>query len=161
MPGCPGIDDIKAGWVEHTDPAEIPVYVKDRLNSAVVQSGPLLLSIHRVPYYVGVVCRGDLIAQADLELGCRVTGTAAYYVIGEEGAPEVDFDLIMANSDQEKILAGRLAELRWFDLNDGQRHRWYNLNLAASLGWLADEYGRPTPDYRPTGTFTGAANELY
>lgn len=161
VPGCPGIDDIKAEWVEHTDPVDIPARLRDHLDSALVQSGPVLLSIHRVPYYLGVARRGDLLAQADLEPGCQVTGTVAYYVIGEEGAPEINFDLIMADPAGEKALGGRLSELRWFDLKDGRRHRWYNLELAASRGWLVDEYGNPTPDYRPIETFTNSINDLY
>ncbi len=161
VPGCPGIDDIKSEWVEHTDPDGIPVRIKEHLNSRLVQFSPILLSIHRVPYYLGVSRRGDLLAQADLEPGCRVTGTVAYYVIGEEGNPEINFDLLMSDPGREETLAARLAELRWFDLKDGRRHRWYNLKLAASRGWLVDEYGRPTPDYRPIETFTNGINELY
>lgn len=161
VPGCPGIDDIKAEWVEHTDPAGIPVLLKEHLRSTLVRSSPILLLIHRVPYYLGVSRRGDLLAQADLEPGCQVTGTVAYYVIGEEGNPEINFDLLMSDPGLEGTLGGRLAEFRWFDLKDGRRHRWYNLKLAASRGWLADEFGRPTPDYRPIETFTNGINELY
>lgn len=161
VPGCPAIDDIKPGWVEHTGPAGIPARLKEHLASPPVRSGPILLPIHRVPFYLGVSRRGALLAQADAEPGCLVTGTVAYYVIGEEGAPEINFDLLMAAPGGENALTARLAELRWFDLEDGRRHRWYNLELAAGRGWLVDEFGRPTPDYRPIETYTSAVNELY
>lgn len=161
VPGCPSIAGIKPDWVEHTDPADIPARLKQHLASPLVQSGPVLLPIHRVPYYLGVSRRGGLLAQTDVEPGCQVTGTAAYYVIGEEGAPEIDFDRLIAALGGEKALTARLAELRWFNLEDGRRHRWYNLELAARRGWLVDEFGRPTPDYRPIETYTNAVNELY
>lgn len=161
VPGCPALEEIKPEWVEHTDPAEIPVRLKEHLASAPVQAGPVLILIHRVPYYLGVSRRGDLLAQAEQEPGCQVTGSAAWYVIGEEGNPEINFDLLLAAPGGEAGLADRLAELRWFDLKDGRRHRWYNLKLAAGRGWLTDEYGRPTPDYRPLELFTSGVNELY
>lgn len=161
VPGCPAVDEIKPEWIEHTDPADIPARIKEHLNSSFIHANPLSVMIHSVPYYFGMVRRSDFIAQADLEPGCWVTGTAAYYVIGEEGAPEINFNLIMSKPDQEKILTNRLSELRWFDLEDGHRHRWFNLKLAANRGWLVDEYGNPTPNYRPIKTFTSAVNELY
>lgn len=161
VPGCPAVDEIKPEWIEHTDPADIPARIKEHLGSSFIHADPISVMIHSIPYYFGVVRRSDFIAQADLETGCWVTGTAAYYVIGEEGNPEINFNLIMSEPGQEKTLANRLSELRWFDLKDGHRHRWFNLKLAARSGWLVDEYGRPTPDYRPIETFTSAINDLY
>ncbi|MBI5881807.1 MAG: hypothetical protein HZB91_01685 [Elusimicrobia bacterium] len=160
VPGCPAVAEIKPEWVEHTDPAAMAGRWEAHLRSAQAKAGPILVPVHRVQNFFGVSRRGDLLGQGGREPGCFVTGTVAYYVMGEEGNPEIDFGTIAAQGREGSLLS-RLIELRWFDPADGRRHRWYNMGLARQRGFLVDELGRPTPEYRPIETYTSSPNELY
>ena len=53
-----------------------------------------------------------------------------------------------------------LVELRWYDAKDGSRHRWYNTDLAKSIGWALNGRGLPSENVRPI-PLPSSINELH
>ena len=95
----------------------------------------MLLSVHSVLYWVGIVYRDE-----SAEPACHATGSVAYYYAGLEGDPEFDF-VKTIEAGGEASLKARLLELRWYDAQDGLRHSWANAELADKIGWFTDERG--------------------
>lgn len=114
---------------------------------------PMMLTVHSVAYWVGVVYRDE-----SPEPACRATGSVAFYYVGPEDRPELDF-VKTVEAGGEAALKARLLELRWYDANDGLRHSWADAALADKLGWFTDgrgERGGPWPIPGPA-----TVNELY
>lgn len=95
----------------------------------------MLLSVYSVLYWVGIVYRDE-----SPEPACHATGSVAFYYVGLEGSPELDF-VKTIQAGGEASLKARLLELRWYDAKDGLRHSWANAELADTIGWFTDERG--------------------
>lgn len=95
----------------------------------------MLLSVYSVLYWVGIVYRDE-----SAEPACHATGSVAFYYVGLEGNPELDF-VKTIEAGGEASLKARLLELRWYDAKDGLRHSWANAELADTIGWFTDERG--------------------
>lgn len=116
-------------------------------------ASPMLLPVHSVSYWVGIIYRDE-----SAEPACHATGSVAFYYVGLEDEPEIDF-VKTVEAGGEAGLKARLLELRWYDPLDGLRHSWANGALADKIGWFTDgrgERGGPWPISGPA-----AVNELY
>ena len=149
---CPDLDQIKTSWVEEAILPEGQGLPRSHWPQAPAQSAPLLLPVQGEQHWFGLSHRSDLLARSPDEPGCFLTGSAAFYVIGPEDDPQVDF-LKLVSEGRERELAPRLIELRWFDPADQKRHRWYDRALARRLGWPEKE--------RPIPLHTSGVNSLY
>lgn len=114
---------------------------------------PMMLTVYSVSSWVGVVYRDDF-----AEPACHATGSVAFYYVGPEDRPELDF-VKTVEAGGEARLKARLLELRWYDAKDGLRHSWANEKLADKLGWFTDQRGERGGPWPIPGPAT--VNELY
>lgn len=124
-----------AQWVFSASTAVPPARLAGHLARPARRVAPALLTVYSVSYWVGIVYRDP-----SAEPACHATGSVAFYYLGLEDRPELDFVRTL-EAGGEASLKARLLELRWYDENDGLRHSWANGELADRLGWLTDERG--------------------
>ena len=122
-------------WVSSSALSVPATRLADHLVRPLRRASPMLLSVHSVLYWVGIVYRDE-----SSEPACHATGSVAYYYAGLEGDPEFDF-VKTIEAGGEASLKARLLELRWYDAKDGLRHSWANAELADKIGWFTDERG--------------------
>lgn len=149
---CPRFDDIQSAWIEE---ASLPPGLglpAAHWKEASIKASPMLIAVRGEHFWFGVSHRSDALARRPDEPGCWVTGAAAFYILGPENDPQVDFVRVVQDG-REELLGARLIELRWFSRGDGKRRRWYNAALARELGW--------DPSDRPLPLFTNGINSLY
>ncbi|MBI4345684.1 MAG: hypothetical protein HY553_02440 [Elusimicrobia bacterium] len=156
---CPDPARVRPEWSELAE-ASAPATLLERHRAADAgPASPLLIETHAGGYWLGLSHRGAP-GLEEQEPSCFLKGTVAYYVVGREREPEIDF-VRTVREGREESLGARLVELRWFDPQTGRRRRWRNLALARSLGWLDDGAGRQEPgDYWPN-PFFAPVNALY
>lgn len=124
-----------AQWVSSSSLAVPQARLAEHLARPVQRVSPTLLTVHSILYWVGVVYR-----DASAEPACHATGSVAFYYVGLENEPELDF-VKTIEAGGEASLKARLLELRWYDEKDGLRHTWADGELADKLGWFTDERG--------------------
>ena len=159
---CPAPASLSQPWVEHVGPASeavLSAHLKAKLDGAEV----MLLPINSSSWWIGSARRGRGDENTLNSPGCFVLGTAALYANGSEyerieDQRTEDFVKIV-ESGKEDSLRKWLIELRWYDVKDGRKHRWYNTKLAQRLGWDVDGRGQPTDMPRPI-PLPSASNEL-
>jgi S1-C subfamily serine protease len=151
---CPPAESLSRPWEERSGPrpdAELKRHLAAGLDAAVAA----LVPVSGVSWWVGASRRGRGAEPPDPS--CFGAGSAAFYVLGPEDAPALDFAGAVRGGAEPR-LTGRLVELRWFDAAAGRKVRWFDEALARRLGWLSDGRGasaaaRPLP-------LPEAANEL-
>lgn len=140
-------------WVSSASPSVPAARLAGHLNRPLRRATPMLLMVHSVGYWVGVVYRDP-----SAEPSCHATGSVAFYYLGLEDKPELDF-VKTVEAGGEAALKARLLELRWYDAKDGLRHSWADGELADRIGWFTDERGErggPWPI-----SYAAALNALY
>lgn len=155
---CPALDTLVPEWREHAGPAPDAIFAAHHAR-ALGSAAPMLVGTHAGAFWIGVARRSDALARAEREPGCFVLGSAAFYAVGFEDDPQLDFVATVGRGD-ELGLADRLIELRWYDPAGGKRQRWFNAPLARRLGWLSDGRGTEDPGARPI-PLAEALNALY
>jgi len=141
---CPDPARIDPSWSEHVGrpPQDI---LASHLKAPLERAVPMLVSAHLESFWIGASRRRSIVEEG---AGCSLQGTVAFYVVGREDKPEVDFVSVIG-SGMEGTLRPKLVELRWFDPAEGKRQRWFDEELAKKLGWDRDGRGTPMPDTRP------------
>lgn len=124
-----------AQWVGAASSVVPASRLAEHLARPVRRAAPSMLTVYSVASWIGVVYRDD-----SAEPACHATGSVAFYYVGPEDEPEIDFVKII-ESGREAVLKPRLLELRWYDAQDGLRHAWTDGELADKLGWFTDERG--------------------
>lgn len=153
---CPLVERI-GGWIEEVGAPPAAV-IEARPGLPLGSAAPNLLPIQGIYYWVGLAHRSNPLPDGSDNPGCFAAGSAAFYAVGPEQDPEIDF--VKSVEDNEQALAARLVELRWFDPADGLRHRWFNVPLAKKLGWLTGPRGETDEGHRPI-PLPAAANSIY
>lgn len=146
-------------WVDERGrrpPAEV---VERHFSGSVAAAAPVLVSVRTVYHWLGLSFRSAALARHPDEPNCQLWGTAAYYYVGLENAPQARFQEMVGAGAEEKMLP-RLLDLRWYDPRDGKRHRWINLELAQRLGWLGGEDPAVEPGGWPL-PYSDSVNTLY
>ena len=137
---CPPLGALDGSWTEEA-PQPFPAQVMNvHLSQPRAYAAPMLVAAPFENFWVGVVHRSNRIEEMKKDPGCMVVGSVAYYVIGQEGNPEIDFMGVLEGGS-EGSLNQRLIEVRWFDVRTLRRHRWYNERLANTLGWTSQGNG--------------------
>ena len=154
---CPTTDALSQPWIENAGGAPRAL-IDAHLRTALDGAFPGLLPVNTVSWWIGASRRGRGNSESAPSPGCLVRGSVALYVLGHEKTADVDFVKIV-NSGAEASLNTSLIEFRWYDEKDGRKHRWFNVALAAKLGWTTDGRGVPSDTRRPI-SLPGAINEL-
>lgn len=124
-----------AQWVASSSLAVPPARLAEHLARPLRRAAPSMLTVYSITYWIGAVYRDD-----SAEPACHATGSVAFYYVGLENEPELDF-VKTIEAGGEASLKARLLDLRWYDAKDGLRHTWTGFDLADSLGWFTDERG--------------------
>lgn len=122
-------------WVSSASPAVPSARLAGHLARPLRRATPILLTVYGTSYWVGVAYRDP-----SAEPSCHATGSVAFYYLGLENNPELDF-VKTVEAGGESGLKARLLELRWYDAKDGLRHSWADAQLADRIGWFTDERG--------------------
>lgn len=122
-------------WVSSSASTVPPARLAAHLARPARRVLPMLLPVYSVSYWVGVVYRDEA-----AEPACHATGSVAFYYLGLEDNPELDFVKTVENGG-EAALKARLLEVRWYDPKDGLRHSWADALLADKIGWFTDQRG--------------------
>lgn len=140
-------------WVSSAASTVPPARLAAHLARSARRVLPMLLPVYSVSYWVGVVYRDE-----SADPACHATGSVAFYYVGLENNPELDF-VKTVEGGGEAGLKARLLEVRWYDPKDGLRHSWANDALADKIGWFTDQRGeRGGPWPIP---YSSTPNELY
>ncbi|MBI3551720.1 MAG: hypothetical protein HY077_04320 [Elusimicrobia bacterium] len=149
---CPDTGRLTSGWIEERGMRPQGLWER-HLSRAAGPAAPLLVDTPAGSFWLGLSYRGG-------GESCFLDGSVAYYVVGREEDPELNFVRSVAAGD-EPSLSARLVELRWYDPTDGRRHRWLNAALAEKLGWLGDGRGGRAPEgFWPNPAYS-PVNALY
>jgi hypothetical protein len=134
---CRAAESCSPGWqwVSSASLSVPPARLAEHLGRPLRRAAPMLLTAHSINYWIGTVYR-----DASAEPACHATGSVAFYYVGLENEPELDF-VKTVEAGGEAALKARLLELRWYDAADGLRHSWTGFDLADSIGWFTDERG--------------------
>ena len=124
-----------AQWVSSSSLAVPEARLAEHLARTVRRATPSMLTVYSVTSWIGIVYR-----DASSEPACHATGSVAFYYVGPEDKPELDF-VKTIEAGNEASLKNRLLDLRWYDEKDGLRHSWTDFDLADRLGWWTDERG--------------------
>lgn len=138
---CPPAESLSRPWEERSGPrpdAALGRHLAAGLDAAV----PALVPVSGVSWWVGASRRGRGGEPADPS--CFAAGSAAFYALGPEDAPALDFAAAVRSGGELRLLP-RLVELRWYDASSGRKVRWFDEDLARRLGWLVDGRGAPAP----------------
>lgn len=140
-------------WVSSSSLPVPEVRLAEHLARPLRRATPSMLTVYSVTSWIGIVYR-----DASSEPACHATGSVAFYYVGPEVMPELDF-VRTIEAGREASLKSRLLDLRWYDAKDGLRHAWAGFELADRLGWFTDERGErggPWPI-----SFAAPVNALY
>jgi len=137
---CPALGSYEKEWGEYEGRFPPQDVVARHLALPVSQVVPMNISAQMEHFWVGLSYRSRMNGRAQMDPGCFLTGSAAYYIVGSESNPEYDFVGTISGGG-ENTLGERLVEMRWFDARLNKRVRWINRKLADSLGWYTDGRG--------------------